>query len=151
LRPKSWKNPKLNKMEQKNESIIVISKENPKSKIVGFFGQEFFRNSLVHWVLIATIFLNVANWISLAVFIRPVDLPIVLHYNVFFGVDLIGDWWQVFLLPGVSDIFFIINTFMAFFFFKQKERIASYLFLLASLFIQFGIVVASASIILMNY
>lgn len=135
--------------ETKNDGNKVSF--NPARRIAGFFGQEFFKNSLVHWALIATFFLAAANWAALIIFIRPVDLPIVLHYNVFFGVDLIGDWWQVFSLPAISDIFFIINTILAFVFFKQKERIASYLFLLASLFVQFGIAVASASIILMNY
>lgn len=124
---------------------------NPKYKLLGFFSQEFFKNSLIHWVLIATSFIAALNWAALIVFIQPVDLPIVLHYNVFFGVDLIGNWKEVYFLPIISDIFFIINTILAYIFYKEKERIAAYLFLLASLFVQFGIAVAAASIILMNY
>jgi hypothetical protein len=136
--------------EEIKKAILDIYKS-PKLRLLGFFGQEFFRNPLIQWVLIITLFLAVANWIGLIIFIRPVDLPIVLHYNVFFGVDLIGNWKEIYLLPIVGDIFFIINFILAYIFYGQKERIASYLFLLASLFVQFGIAIASASVILMNY
>lgn len=137
-------------MEGKIFKIIAERANNPKQKFLGFFGHEFFKNSLIQWITIVTLFLALCNWAGLIIFIHPVDLPIVLHYNVFFGVDLIGDWRQVFLLPAMGDIFFIINFVLAYIFYDRKERIASYLFLLASLFVQFGVAIAATSIILMN-
>jgi len=95
--------------------------------------------------------LNVANWVILYIFIKPVDLPIILHYNVYFGVDMIGDWWQVYFLPSMGAVFFIINTFLAGFFYEKNERIASYIFLLVAFLIQVGIIIASASVIAINY
>jgi len=126
-------------------------KDGLKFHIRPFFAKDFFKNSIVHWMFIITIFLNVADWIVLYIFIKPVDLPIILHYNVYFGVDMIGDWWQVYFLPFIGAVFFIINALLAGFFYEKKERIASYIFLLAAFLIQAGIIIASASIIAINY
>ena len=126
-------------------------KDGLKFHIRSFFAKDFFRNPIVHWMFIITIFLNVANWVILYIFIKPVDLPIILHYNVYFGVDMIGDWWQVYFLPSMGAVFFIINTFLAGFFYEKNERIASYIFLLVAFLIQVGIIIASASVIAINY
>lgn len=123
----------------------------PKRARSGFFGQEFFRSSLVHWVLIGTIFVGIANWAALIVYIRPVDLPIVLHYNVYLGVDIIGDWWQMYFLPIIADVFFAVNTFLAHVFYQKKERLAAYIFLLASFFVQAGVLIAIAGLVMINY
>jgi hypothetical protein len=126
----------------------------PKSlwfSIRSFFSQDFFHNAIIQWVSIGIIVFNLASWIILAIFIQPIDLPIVLHYNVYFGVDIIGVWWQVYFLPFIGGIFFIINGSLAYLFYSKKERIASYLLLLASLIIQMGIVIACSSIARVNY
>lgn len=119
--------------------------------IKNFFTHDFFKNSIVHWILIAAIFLNLINWALILVYIRPVDFPIILHYNVYLGVDLIGGWWQVYLLPSIGVIILLGNTLLAFWLFVQQERIASYILLLAALIIQFSLIIASASIIAINY
>lgn len=115
------------------------------------FSQEFMKNSIVRWLLVGTIFLNAANWVFLAFFIHPVNFNIILHYNVYFGVDLIGDWWQTYILPSMGIVFLLINFFLARQFYRNRERIASYILLLASLMIQIGLIIASVGIVLINY
>ena len=122
-----------------------------KGRIRSFFAQEFFHNPLIHWVVIASLFVNIASWVVLAIFIKPTDLNIILHYNVYFGVDIIGKWWQVYFLPAVGTTFLVVNFILAYFFYCQKERVASYLFLLASFIIQAGVLIAAASISRINY
>ena len=132
----------------KIESKKIIS---PKRASLGFFSQEFWRSSLVHWIIIGTIFLDLASLAVLALYIRPIDLPIVLHYNVYLGVDVIGDWWQVYFLPIISNLFLLINTILAHFFYQKKERLAAYIFLLASFFVQAGILIAISGLMMINY
>jgi hypothetical protein len=132
---------------RKFESNVKTS----SSRHAGFFAQEFFQSSLVHWVLIGTIFIGVADWAALLFFVRPIDLPMVLHYNVYLGVDVIGDWWQMYFLPIIADIFFVVNTILAYIFYQKKERLAAYIFLLASFFVQAGIGIAIAGLVMINY
>lgn len=122
-----------------------------KSLFGAWLSSEFFKNLIVRWLLTGTIFLNIANWVLLAIFIRPVDFKIIFHYNVYFGVDLIGDWWQPYILPSMGIVFLIVNLAMAQWFYQQKERIAAYILLLASLMIQAGLIIASSAIVLINY
>jgi len=126
-------------------------KKESRNIIASFFRQEYFKSHIVIWLLILSLVSNLANWIILRIFIKPVDFPIILHYNVYFGVDSMGDYTQVYGLPFIGIILFLINLNLSLYFYQQKERIASYIVMMASLMIQLSLVVASTSVILINY
>ena len=116
-----------------------------------FFAQDFFQSQIARWLLLLSAVANLADWIALKIFIKPVDFPIILHYNVFFGVDTLGDWKETFYLPSIGLILLLINGRLALQLYKKKERIAGYLMLMAALMIQLSLLVASTSIIIINY
>jgi hypothetical protein len=116
-----------------------------------FFIQEYFRNVIVAWLLASSLAANLANWIILKLLIQPVDFPIILHYNVYFGVDLKGSYLQVFGIPLIGLFLFLINIILSRYIYKKGERIASYLLLMATLMMQINLIVYSLSIILINY
>ena len=120
-------------------------------KIKFFFANEFFHNPIIQWLLIVSLFFNLVDWGLLAYFIRPSESAVILHYNVFFGVDILGEWWQAFLLTGTGTLFLLTNLLLAYLFYQGKERIASYLFLLGTFFIQLGILISCAAVIRINY
>lgn len=120
-------------------------------KIAGFFEADFFRSELVHWVLVGTLLLNLAIWIATFFFIRPADFPIILHYNVYFGVDILGDWKEIYFLPGMSTALALVNLLSAFLAYRQKERIAAYLLLLGAFLVQVGVAIGLACLIRINY
>lgn len=122
-----------------------------QNKISSFFAQEYFQSDIIIWLLTLNIISNAINWLSLRIWIKPVEFPIILHYNVYFGVDLAGDYRQVFVLPLIGFILFGINLILSLYFYKQKERISSYILMIAALMIQLSLIVASASVILINY
>jgi len=128
--------------------LIEIS---PQSKVMEFLAHEYFKSHIVIWLSILSFVGNIINWSILKIWIKPVDFFIILHYNVYFGVDLIGDYKQVYLLPTIGLILFIVNQILAIFFYERKERIASYILLMATLMIQLSLIVASMSVILINY
>ena len=122
-----------------------------KTKLKNFFSQEFFKSALMHWVLIGALILNGVNWGLIAYFIRPVDFPIVLHYNVYFGVDVIGSWWNIYFLPFIGFIILVLNAILGYLFYQQKERIAAHLLMLATFIVQIAVTVAVASLLMINY
>jgi len=131
--------------------MFKIDLKKNKLSLVKFFSQEYFRSSLIQWVLIGSLIVNVANWALIAFFNRPVDFPIILHYNVYFGVDVIGDWWQVYLMPLIGLLILLVNAILGYLFYQQKERIVAHLLMLASFVAQIGISIAVASLLLINY
>ena len=121
------------------------------SVIKKLFSHEFFASGLVHWVLIGSLILNIVNWGLIAFFIRPVDFPIILHYNVYFGVDVIGPWWQLYFLPFIGMIILGLNTVLGYLFYQKKERIVAHLLMLATFIAQIVVTVAVASLLMINY
>jgi hypothetical protein len=134
--------------------IEIGNKENSKSlkdRFRLFFKHEFFKNKVVLWMAISNIILNLVNWLLLWRFIKPIDSSIILHYNVYFGVDMIGNWKAAFILPGIGLMLFFINYLLAFYFYMKLERIACHILLMASLMVQMSLLIASLSVILINY
>ena len=122
-----------------------------KEKVRSFFAAEYFQGHIVRWLLALIVVANLANWAALKIFIQPVDLPIIIHYNVYFGVDMLGDWKNLFLMPAIGLFLFLVNLSLSLYFYQRKERIASYLLLIATLMIQLSLIVASVSVIIINY
>ncbi len=114
-------------------------------------GVLFSRNTLVRMLLILSSFPIVVSIGLLLYFIRPSEASLVLHYNVYFGVDLLGIWWQAYVLPLLALFFLAAHFFLAKRFYEQSERIASYLLLLASGMLSCGILIGSISIAFINY
>ncbi|MFZ3032207.1 MAG: hypothetical protein WA082_04170 [Candidatus Moraniibacteriota bacterium] len=115
-------------------------------------GVSFWNNMLVRILFGAAV---LAIFLSLGVlgyFIKPSDAVLmVLHYNVYFGVDLLGLWWQAYILPFLGGVFLFGHLFLARRFYARTERIACYLMLLSSGMLSFGILVATVSVALINY
>ncbi|MBP7060726.1 MAG: hypothetical protein KBA91_01990 [Candidatus Moranbacteria bacterium] len=84
-------------------------------------------------------------------FIHQRETPIILHYNVYFGVDLLGIWWQAYILPLLGFFFLLGHVLLARRFYQRAERIASYLMLLSAAMLTFGLLVASIGIVFINY
>jgi len=114
-------------------------------------GATFLENAFIKNFLIASIIFLIAGWSILIAFIRPRETPLILHYNVYFGVDLIGTWWQTYILQGVATALLLIHVLLARSFYVKKDRFAAYILLLATNFVLFGVVVVSASIAFINY
>ena len=120
-------------------------------KIKAFFTQEYFRSHIILWLLVFIFLANLTNWVLLKIFIKPIDFPIILHYNVYFGVDMMGNWKQVYFLPALGLILFVFNLLLSLYFYKEKDRIASYTLMIASLMVQLSLLVASTGVIIINY
>jgi hypothetical protein len=114
-------------------------------------GVSFFRNNIVRILLILGVFPLVATFIILGGAIFPTSIPLVLRYNVYFGVSLLGDWWQVYMVPIMGVFFYVVHVFLAERYYEVKERIVSYLILLASFFLGVAIFITALSLAIVNY
>lgn len=111
----------------------------------------FFRNMIVRTLFVMNGVFLCASFGILGYFVRPTEGLLVLHYNVYFGVEIQGAWWQVFLLPVAGSLFFVGHTFLARSFYYLSERIATYLMLFGTVLLNGGIVIASAGVAFINY
>lgn len=73
-------------------------------------------------------------WIYAVVNIHPTVEQVFLHYNVIFGVDLVGDWWKVFLVPLFSFLIIVINFLIALWFYSRDKLFSRFILLSATVF-----------------
>lgn len=111
----------------------------------------FFRNTIVRTLLSVAFLMNVATWLVLLFAVSPKRGTVILHYNVYLGVDMVGPYGQVFLVPAIGLLFLVVNGFLAAFLYNSWERIAAYMLLLAGTMIEFGVLIASISVALVNF
>lgn len=113
---------------------------------VGFFGNTIIRTLLILSTLPIIALIGILAWV-----IRPTDNLIILHYSVYFGVDMLGTWWQAYLAPVLATLFLIGHLMLARYFYDHAERIAAYLLMLSAGWIAAGALVSGASIAFINY
>lgn len=114
-------------------------------------GVAFLSNTIVRILFFFGLLPTVASIIVLLIFIHPMQNAIVLHYDVYFGVDLLGNWWQAYLLPIFSFCLAFGHLALASFLYRRMERIAAYLLLFGSGLIGFSVLIASVGIAYVNY
>lgn len=113
--------------------------------------KQFFKNKLLVSLFISSFLINISNFLFLFYFIKKLNNLIILHYNVYLGVDLMGESNQLLLIPAIGAFFAVVNLILAIYFFSKKERMLSHILSLTTLIAQLGISVASGSMILVNY
>lgn len=70
--------------------------------------------------------LNLGLWVFLSWKLRQLPATIPLHYNIYFGIDLIGPWYQLFVLPGLGFFTLLLNTILARVF-SQEPMLSAFL------------------------
>lgn len=116
-----------------------------------FFKDGYFGSPVATWLLISAIVANLADWLLLRIFLRPVTDTVIIHYNVYFGVDMSGDPRDAYVLPLIGLAILSVNFLLSAYFYAKKERIATHVVLMAGLMAQLSLMVAIFSIIMINY
>lgn len=113
-------------------------------------GYPFLGNPLVRIVVMLSAVIIAASSLAAYFFIvRNGGDTIVLHYNAYFGIDIVGAPKQSFLFPGMAVIFLFANMVLAARLYTGRERIAAHMLLFAALFVSVssGIAIAVLSFI----
>mgnify|MGYP006306610163 CR=1 FL=1 len=113
-------------------------------KLKSYLTDRWFRINLF-FGLIANIFI----WLFLAWQVGDLPDHLFLHYNIYFGVDLVGYWYRLFFLPLAGLLIMLVNFIIAAFFYK-KERLLVYFLIFSSSFIQIIIFLAALAIVSIN-
>lgn len=113
----------------------------------------FLRDRYIVWSIITNLIALIFLAIFLFIRIKPLadagvgEIP--LHYNVYFGIDLIGAWYQVFIMPALGFIILAINSVLAYNLYL-KEKILSYSLIGSGLIASIFLIIAGIFIVLIN-
>ncbi|OGH68621.1 MAG: hypothetical protein A2754_01885 [Candidatus Magasanikbacteria bacterium RIFCSPHIGHO2_01_FULL_47_8] len=79
------------------------------------------------WVavpLVVSAALQVVMWWYITSKISPTNEQIFLHYNIMFGIDLVGEWWKIFFAPIAGVAVLLINYFLSFSLYGSNKFLA---------------------------
>lgn len=107
-----------------------------------------FSNKLIRLLVVLSLFINLLIFTLFLVKIGfQSNIP--LHYNVYFGIDLIGNWYQLLIIPFFGLMVLAVNFILAMFTYL-KEKMLSYFLTGSALVIQILLLFACLSIIWLN-
>lgn len=115
-----------------------------------FFWHGFWTDPVIFFSIVLAVLANIGLWAALFWTMIPTDSPIILHYNIYFGVDVAGNWKSLFFMPTLAAALLFLNLVLSRFFY-YKERMASYLFAAAALVLQLLMAVGVISAIIINF
>ena len=94
----------------------------------------FYRDKLVLGLLVPAVLFLLATW-ALFLFKKFAQSPIaVLHFNIYAGIDILGNWYWLYIIPGLVLVISIIDIILASLLWT-KQRAWSYLLLVAILIV----------------
>lgn len=102
----------------------------------------FIRDRWVYVPLALVFFVQGFCWWYTVVHVRPTNEQIFLHYTIVFGVDLVGEWWKMYIIPFSGLLTLIVNSLVAFFMYGSEKVMARMLLaytVLVQIFILIGL------------
>lgn len=79
------------------------------------------------------------------------EAAIVLHYNVYFGIDVLGEWWQAYFIPLAGLGMWMVHILLSWRFFQTGGYALSRVSLFSLFFLESMVLIASVAIGLVNY
>ena len=109
----------------------------------------YFKDKIIKWSLIVSIALAIIH-LALIYFRIPVRVePIVLRYNIYVGISLIGPWYQAFYLPLMGFVIIIFNFLLAKMMFL-KEKTLAYVLAIVAIVCQISLLTTGALLVIVN-
>ncbi|MFH0929734.1 MAG: hypothetical protein V1814_00595 [Candidatus Moraniibacteriota bacterium] len=130
--------------------MLINWKIKVKDRAKRFFWHGYWTDPVIFFSLVFAILVNAGLWVTLFWTVAPTDTPIILHYNIYFGVDVIGGWKSLFFMPTLAAGLLFLNAVLSRYFY-YKEKMAAYLFAGTALVLQILMAVAVISAIIINF
>lgn len=111
--------------------------------------RSFFVSKIFLFTVIGSLLINGLLWFFLYRNFPASSDPVFLHYTVFFGVDRIGPWYHIFLLPLSGFLILVLNGVFAWLV-SEREWAVSLFLLWTAFFLQGFFLLAGVLISFLN-
>lgn len=112
------------------------------------FFKFFWKDKIMFFAFLLNILVNVIIWINLLK-VQKVDGLIPLHYNIYLGIDYMGEWYKIFMLPTFGLVVLFFNLFLSSLIYF-KDKFIPYILLFISLLVQIILLLASFAVVWIN-
>ncbi|PIZ56492.1 hypothetical protein COY23_03090 [bacterium (Candidatus Torokbacteria) CG_4_10_14_0_2_um_filter_35_8] len=119
------------------------------SKLNNIIHHPFWKDKFTSLSLISAVLLNIILWMMIFFAVEPAEEPIALHYNTYFGVDVEGLYYKLYVLPQTGIIIMVINFILSLLSFRH-EKLTAYFLSFISVLVQVFLIIALYFIIMAN-
>lgn len=109
--------------------------------------ENYLKNRSIFWLNFLSIAINFIVWIFIIRRLLSQEELIPLHYNVYFGVDFIGQKKWLLNLPLIGLFILLVNFFLSWLIYK-REKLVSYILAASGLVTQ--LILAAAAVLIVN-
>lgn len=120
-----------------------------KNELLNVIKNKFWKDKFSMFILLTNIFFNISIWLFLIFKLKPSEYPVPLHFNIYFGIDVIDKWTQAFMVPSIGLVVILINLVLSYLVFSKEKFVAQFL-LASSLFVQVLLFLAGISIVVIR-
>lgn len=120
-----------------------------KKELSNIIQNEFWKDKFNVFILLTNFLFNIVIWLFLTFRLEPSEYPVPLHFNIYFGIDVIDKWSQAFMIPGIGLLVIVINLSLAYLIFSKEKFVAQFL-LSSSLFIQILLFLAGIGMVVIR-
>ncbi|OGD30820.1 hypothetical protein A2833_01325 [Candidatus Azambacteria bacterium RIFCSPHIGHO2_01_FULL_44_55] len=111
--------------------------------------KDYFGDFWTRIIFILSLALNIALFIFLYFSVQQSNLPAVLHYNVYWGVDYLGETSTLLILPLIGFLTLVFNSVLGFKFWPGN-KVMVYYFNSIALTVQIFLAIAGVALYLIN-
>lgn len=111
--------------------------------------ERLIKNKFIFICFLLSFFINLLLWAFLFWRIKPQETLIYLQYNIYFGINLIGPWYKIYLIPLSGLLFFLINLAISIII-HNKEKMVAYFLMLTSVLCQVFLWIGAIFIVYLN-
>lgn len=109
----------------------------------------FLKDSIIKYTVLAAMVLIIAQIITVVLGIKPAEEAISLHYTTYLGVDFLGAWYLVYLIPIASFLFLVLNGIFAFYLI-HREKLLSYLLMIGAVLAAVFLLIQAVLLVMLN-
>lgn len=128
---------------------LKIIGNHAKIFILAFFSRLFWKDKIILAGLTSALFFDLVLLFLIYAKNPDSNLPLILHYSAYRGVDFLGESFRIYSLPAISLVFFALNLILADFFYR-KEKLISYFFILSLPLLTIFLLLAGINLIIIN-
>ena len=109
----------------------------------------YFRKTPVILMFMGAVASNLFAWSWITFHIPASTTQVFLHYTILFGVDQIGEWWQIYTTPVIGLSILLFNMIAGWAVYRH-ERFYSYILLMSSLIVNIFVAIFSVLLVFLN-
>ncbi len=109
----------------------------------------FYKDKLNFWLINASLLLILSTWLLFLLKKFHLSSLAIIHYNIYFGFDILGHWRWLFILPALSLLLSIFDSLVALYLWT-KQAVWSQFLLLAALLLNFAMFIFLFNILTYN-